>query len=178
MRKMSIEGVILLFCVSLFSGLYGCTDNSQRSVMLADETPSVYSSEIVAVIGTQMCSRKTFPGGTAEDGARVLNEQFTCNILMSDPRVSGAEVLEVESLEYERHSMLWTAEGIISNDNGTWRGTGKGVLRKEGGSPYNYGEMIYTGEGEYTGLIFRYLVAGSNEQLKIAGWIEPSGFLE
>jgi hypothetical protein len=94
---------------------------------------------------------------------------------MSDPRISGSEVLEVETLEYERHSGIWSAEGTISNDGGTWRGKGEGVLRKEVGSPYNYSEMIYTSEDEYSGYIYKYLVAGSNEELTISGWIEPAG---
>lgn len=39
--------------------------------------------------------------------------------------------------------------------------------------PYNYGERVYTGEGAYTGLTYRYLVAGNNNDLVIAGRIEP-----
>ena len=178
MRKLLVEGVMLLFCVALSPALNGCADSSQSSVRLDDDTSPIYDSEIVPVLGTQTCSFQTLPSGTADDGARVINELFTCNTLMSDPRVSGTEVLEIETLEYEHHSGIWSAEGTISNDRGTWRGTGEGVLRKEGGSPYNYGEMIYTGEGEYTGLIYKYLVAGSNEELTISGWIESVKSLE
>jgi hypothetical protein len=147
-------------------------------VKFYDENSSVHDNEIVAVTGTQTCSFVNTGKGNSDDGAKVINERFTCNVLASDPRVSGTEVLELETLIYEHHSGLWTAEGTISNDGGTWRGTGEGVLRKNVDSPYNYGEMVYTGEGEYTGLIYRYLVAGSNEELVIAGWIESTGSLE
>ena len=52
MRKLLVEGVMLLFCVALSPALNGCADSSQSSVRLDDDTSPIYDCEIVPVLGT------------------------------------------------------------------------------------------------------------------------------
>lgn len=128
-----------------------------------------------AVTGTATCALTTLPSGTTEDGTEVVKERFTCTDVTSDPRVSGEEVLEIETLLYDDHSAPWSVtSATITTEDGVWRGTGDGVLRFDGDGPYNYGETTYRGEGPYEGLTYHCLVAGSNGELVLAGWIEST----
>lgn len=48
-------------------------------------------------------------------GTQIINERFNCHDLMSDPGVSGTEVLEIKTIVYGHYSGVWTAEGSIAN---------------------------------------------------------------
>jgi hypothetical protein len=82
-------------------------------------------------------------------------------------------VLHIETtlLEQDDVSSAWTGEGTITNDEGSWTGNVEGVVDFDVGI-VNYGQVTYAGQGAYEGMTLHLLVAGSNEQLSYAGWIE------
>lgn len=100
---------------------------------------------------------------------------------MSDPRVSGSDEIDVETVfragDDDNLAAPWTAELEVSNDGGRWSGTCTGALEVTTdplGWPTNYGICTLAGEGGYDGLSYTYLLAGGNAELQYAGWIEPA----
>jgi hypothetical protein len=104
---------------------------------------------------------------------RLAEDHFlTCELDMSDPRVGGTET--IESLRWGG-TRQWTVEGdVITNVEGTWRGSGQGS-DDEDGSPL--GEAHFVGEGGYEGMEFVYYVAPptngewTSRPLPLRGWI-------
>ena len=100
---------------------------------------------------------------------------LTCDLDMSDPRVSGTETIESMSMVAGRQ---WTVQpDVITNAEGTWRGSGQGS-DDEDGAPL--GEAHFVGEGGYEGLEFHYYVAPPTEgewtstPTLVTGWISRS----
>jgi len=125
------------------------------------------------VVGTETCQRAVDSDEVLDDGTEVMVETFTCDTVMSDPRGSGREVLHIETtlLEEDDVTSAWTGEGTITNDDGSWSGPVEGVVGYAVGV-VNYGQVTYAGQGAYAGLTMHLLVAGTNERLAYAGWIE------
>lgn len=159
-------GVVGLMVAGLT--LTGCGEDggSPEAGSLTSKTP---------VIGTDTCQRSVDSDEYLDDGTEVIRETFTCDTVMSDPRASGTEVLHLETtiLDQDDVSSAWTGEGTITNDDGSWSGPVEGVVDFAGGI-VNYGQVTYSGQGAYEGMTLHLLVAGSNEQLSYAGWIEES----
>jgi hypothetical protein len=155
---------VLLGCSVTTFLLAGCGDDS-----------STTSSEPTAVAGgTVACDYLALPV-EEDNGADVLTERWICTVEMSDERVSGTEELEFITRvdDWTDRAIPTSGEGVLSNDVGSWRGSGTAVFKPEGGSPINYGEMTYLGEGDYAGLRYRYFYYGTNNGAEYAGWIEP-----
>jgi hypothetical protein len=141
---------------------------------------------VVAVTGTSECTVLPLSDTIGEDGVEVIEERFTCQTTMSDPRASGAEEYPLIVTRIADPSNLlaglWTADGAtITNNNGVWRGYGFGVVDlvgvsslAEGVWPFNYGEMHYSGEGAYEGLTLHLYISGTNYDFALAGWISES----
>lgn len=100
------------------------------------------------------------------------NDLVTCDLDLSDPRVSGTEIHDrFRYFEDEQGAWVWVAEeAIITNDEGTWRGVAQAV---DDGTPV--GEARYVGEGAYDGLVFHYYFSapGMDEAL-VHGWISSA----
>jgi hypothetical protein len=145
--------------------------------------PEAPGSDAVFVVGNGVCTISTLEDEVV-DGVTVITERFDCETVSSDPRTSGVEIYPeiVSRITDKSRGGTWTAEGItLTNDEGVWRGTGHGAfdLRgdlpfAEGISPFNYGEINYVGEGAYEGLRLHIYISGPNEQVGLAGWIQPS----
>ena len=134
------------------------------------------STDRTLVVGTQTCERNVDSDLYLEDGTEVMQETFTCDTDMSDPRASGREVLHIETtfLEPDDMTAAWTGDGTLTNDEGSWTTeTVEGVVDLEWAN-YNKGELVYVGQGAYEGLTLHLLVTGTNEQLTYVGWIERS----
>lgn len=135
----------------------------------------------VAVTGTATC---TFgrPDGEADDDAEASDDGettddendadffVTCELEMSDSRVSGTEThdrFRFVYVEGEDAGVWVVEEAIITNGAGTWRGTAQAV---DDGTPM--GEARYVGEGDYEGLIFHYYFGELRVgEAQVHGWI-------
>ncbi len=131
------------------------------------------------VFGSTTCSVTSRSSETRGD-REIVHEHFSCLDEMSDPRVSGSDEIDVATVFAVRGDIRaapWTAELMVSNEGGTWRGTCTGALEFTTdplGLPRNYGICTLAGEGGYTDLSYAYLLAGRNEELRYAGWIESA----
>jgi hypothetical protein len=120
---------------------------------------------LVAVAGSMKCKN---PYG----------EVYRCVTSMSDARVSGTEVVKLQVAPYGADASATALSGpaTLSNDQGTWRGTSRGatVLNDPSGVYVNYQRQEYRGEGAFKGLRYVELVAGTDQELEVTGWIEPA----
>jgi hypothetical protein len=149
----------------------GCSSSDQSSTQMPP-------AEAAAVVGTAECliTERTVEGD-------VMLERFECTVQMSDPRVTGSETLTAVTRLASDTADVWTVEdAVLTTSEGTWRGEGRGVVdyvgvlpSAEGTWPYNYGEMLYVGEGDYAGLEFQNFISASNAGGAYAGWIAPTG---
>jgi hypothetical protein len=130
-------------------------------------------NEAVAVVGTSECviTDRTFNGD-------MITELFECTVEMSDPRVTGTETLTAVTQDGDKGGVWTVDDAVLTTGDGTWRGTGQGVVdyvgvlpTAQGMAPYNYGELHYRGEGRYEGLEFHYYLSASNSGGAYAGWI-------
>ena len=173
--------VRMAIAIALVAGLTGCaTDTGTDGPEWPDLPPDLsLSPDAVVVIGTGQCSMRN-TGFEEIDGVFYVTEVFSCADTMSDPRVTGTQdFVSVTKYVDENTGGIWFAEEMtLTTDEGTWRGTGWGIVDLEGVLPwaeglwpFNYGEAHYTGEGPYEGLEYHYFVAGSNNQAAVTGWI-------
>lgn len=133
-----------------------------------------------AVSGTTTCTRTGWTSET-QGTNEIVYEHFVCVEEMSDPRVSGVNDYDIETVFltecHDNPAAPWTAEVVLSNEGGSWRGTCTGALdytTYPSGAPMNYGICTLAGEGDYAGLTYVLMGAGGNEGLVQAGWIEPA----
>lgn len=115
----------------------------------------------VAVTGTATCVFSDVGG-----------LQAVCELDMSDARVSGTEVSDnyrhlTEDFE-EAVAVVWIADDVITNDEGTWRGV---TQASDDSTPC--GESHLVGEGPYAGLEFHYYFCHTEDEAQLRGWIGP-----
>lgn len=127
------------------------------------------SADAVMVSGTGTCS---FGEGTGADGGEGY--VITCELDMSDPRVSGTETQDrFRTLDGGDFGNVWVAEeDVITNADGTWHGSAQIV--HDDTAPA--GEAHFLGEGAYAGLEFHYYFSGycgDPNQIELRGWISP-----
>lgn len=142
-------------------------------------TPIVPVGEGVSYFtGTEDCS-SVIVGSSVVDGVERAEIRYTCETVSSDPRFEGTEELDLVAYDGGSAGGPWTAEAVLTQDRGSWRGRGRGVWDAGAsplgtpGVPFNYGEMTFVGEGAYEGLVLHYYVAGTDEELALMGWIAP-----
>lgn len=125
----------------------------------------------VVVTGTATCTFSTTAGVNPEGGAGLL---VTCELDMSDPRVSGTETDDrFRFFKGGEAGDVWVAEeATITNGQGAWRGS---MQAADDGIPC--GEAHFVGEGAYEGLEFHYYLgpgAGGDDAV-LKGWISGDG---
>ena len=185
--RMSTPGAVLIGFLILASGA-GCSSvggqvsslNSEPAV--ADDSGNAGSStpddSITLIRGTVSCRIRS-RDATDEGDSQIVQEHFSCTYATNDPRLSGTVggdfTTTVEPAGAA--SARWEGSLTITNEGGSWKGHENGALvfLSAGRSPYNYGEGTYEGTGAYEGLTYHELIAGSNYQLTVAGWVEPTG---
>jgi hypothetical protein len=148
-----------LAAVALLAAACSGDDNDSAST---DAPPD----DAVVVVGTATCS---FP-----EDPDAPDYSVQCEHTVSDPRVSGAEVSTGYTFVENPGSVgfTWAAEdNVITNADGTWRGTIHGVDDGSGGVR---GEAHLLGEGAYEGLEYHYYLDGF-EQVEVMGWISGGG---
>lgn len=127
------------------------------------------SGATVAVVwGREDCVRIGGGFSSREGDTTVYPEQFECTVVTDDPRASGREVVDIESVVHGSVG-TWTGDATLTTDEGSWTGTTTGMFLMPG--PQNLGETIYRGEGPYEGLTMKVFVEGSNSEATWAAWI-------
>lgn len=132
-------------------------------------------------VGTQEC---TWGDTSTEyiDGVEHYKEHYSCVTETTDPRFTGTEELDIVTYGGYGIASPWTAEGVVSGAEGSWHGSGQGMVDYQGapplgtpGHPFNYGEMTYIGDDAYEGLVVHYYFAGSEiDALALSGWVTPT----
>ena len=112
-------------------------------------------------------------GGTNPDGSPGW--LYTCELDMSDPRVSGTEIHDalhfVVGRAWAESGGVWVAENAtLTNEGGSWSGS---VQATEDGGSRPVGEAHYVGEGAYEGLQFHYYFYDGpyDDAPRFHGWI-------
>ena len=131
-------------------------------------------ADAVGVTGTAECSFSD-GGVTPEGGSGGF--LVSCELEMSDPRVSGTESHDRfrfyagDTETEEAKASVWVAEdAVLTNDEGSWRGIAQAA---DDGSPC--GEASYVGEGAYAGLEFHYYFCHVDDPVQLRGWISGGG---
>ena len=114
----------------------------------------VVSADAVGFEGTATCDFDTDP--------------LECEFDMSDPRISGTETTDRYVDLISDDGWMWVAEGLFTNDEGTWRGTVMAVEYPP------CGEAHYIGEGAYEGLEAHWYFCHVplSEPADVRGWIQ------
>lgn len=108
--------------------------------------------EPVEVTGTEVCSN------------------FQCTDTMSDPRVSGESVINLENWDQTTGELVGTHE--LVNDGGSWKGSFAGI---DDGADEAWAEAVLIGAGGYEGLQYRYRIefgASETSDHQVTGTIE------
>ena len=131
--------------------------------------------------GTWICESE-FVGTEWVDGVQRNKSHNTCTTESTDPRVDGTG--EWDRIAYgtlQGEGVPWTAVGVLTTAEGTWRGNGHGMATTGGASglgmagfAFGFGEMTYIGEGAYEGLVMRYYLAGHAGNTAVSGWVTPA----
>lgn len=182
-----VAGAAMLLMVS---GLAACGDD-------ASSVPATSAPAHMPAVGTRTPVYGNSNGCDMPDLSRrpdpgpweiYVGHCYT-TLEMSDPRVSGDEVMDIEvhwatGLDFDK---WWTTNNVLSNDGGTWRGEAWGSeYIAENGDLLTSGYARYVGEGGYDGLVFHAFYAQSAPFVSpddtdhdwsywYAGWIEPAG---
>ena len=127
------------------------------------------AAQSLAVYGTEAC-RIVESDYTADP----LRERFHCQEINSDTRLAGQWDTWILTHQTGGGVGTWTAEFVMTNSGGTWRGTGAGTVTGMPTSPTNLGLVEWVGQGGYVGLVYHEFIHGSNTGLVTAGWVEPA----
>lgn len=156
------------------------SDGSTPEISGTDRPPD----NATVVVGNLVCSGLPPESPSESDTASALTERFQCHDETSDPRVGGTETITlVTRIAGSSIARTWVSETAeLTNDGGTWHGTGQGLVdlvgvlpQAQGVKPFKYGEMHYVGEGAYEGLEYHYYFAGSDSRVGVTGWIASTG---
>jgi hypothetical protein len=136
------------------------TSTTTRTYLTTDEAAlHPLPADATVVVGTATCF--------SDQGAMVCEDD------MSDPRVSGHETIGL--IWYVAQGPAGTAwiasQDVITNENGTWRGTAQGAQDADGAIQ---GEAHFVGEGAYEGLEYHYYFGGPDTKTELRGWIFSS----
>lgn len=144
----------------------------EASMTVAPEAATAATAEFhaipadsVVVTGTATC---VFSQEGVDPTGGDNNDLATCELDMSDPRVSGTETHDRFRYFEVGGNWVWVVEeAIITNSEGTWRGTAQAV---DDGTPI--GEARYVGEGAYDGLVLHYYFSAPGiDEAVVHGWI-------
>jgi hypothetical protein len=159
----------VLAAVGLLIAGAACGSDEESSATTAAEVTTEFHAipaDSVVVTGTATC---VFSQDGTDPTGGDNNDLATCELDMSDPRVSGTETHDrIRYFEDDAGSWVWVVEeAIITNDEGTWRGTAQAA---DDGTPI--GEARYIGEGTYDGLVFHYYFSAPGiDVAEVRGWI-------
>ena len=88
------------------------------------------------------------------------DDNYTCGLDMSDPRVSGIETFQLGEIVFTEDGEWtvgsWTNPTTLTNDGGSWIGVQVGTTRWSDADPSHHHvvDTEYTGTGAYEGLVY------------------------
>lgn len=182
-----IRGMMLMLVVS---GLVACGDDASSAATTSVPAHMPVVGERTPVYGNSNgCTMPDLEPQPASGPWEIYTGHCASTVEMSDPRVSGDEVMDIEihwatGLDFDK---WWTTNNVLSNDGGTWRGEAWGSeYVAENGDLLTSGYARYVGEGGYEGLVFHAFYAQSAGFVSpddtngewsywYAGWIESAG---
>ena len=169
-RPLGVTGAVIVLAAALL-GLGAWVIFDVVNTSDAELAPfHAFPADAVLVTGTARCDFSN-EGVDPEGGAGFL---VTCQLDMSDPRVSGVETHDRFRFLYGGAAGdVWVAEeAVITNAEGTWRGSAQAA---DDGTPI--GEAHYVGEGGYDGYEFHYYFGHTDlaEGAHLRGWISGGG---
>ena len=172
MRRIAASCLVLVL-------LSGCSTAGATPSPLPSPSPAASPSpsggQLTLVKGTGTCDVTSFKEQKV-GGNDVIVEHFSCQNVMSDPRLNGSMEADYTTTFEPDGAPAGRGEGpqTITNAGGTWHGQWKGaVVVAPDGSPMNYGVTTYDGAGGYAGLVYHEFVAGGDASADLTGWIEP-----
>jgi hypothetical protein len=131
----------------------------------------------VAVSGSAACDST---GSGAVDPEGELDVLVTCQLDLSDPRVSGSEKqdgVRILAGSVGAGDVRVADNARLATTEGTWRGSTQ-AARDDAAVPAPIGEAHYIGEGAYAGLEFHYYFAdldiAEDGDVLVHGWISPA----
>lgn len=133
--------------------------------------------DVTYFTGTSQCTSERV-GSTSVEGISQSQIHSTCAFATTDDRLNGTLEVGNTVYSYGPGGGPWTAEGVLTTEEGSWRGTSQGVYDLNGASPlgtagnvFHYGHAEYIGEGAYEGLVAYYYFAGTDDMHSHTGWI-------
>jgi hypothetical protein len=134
-------------------------------------------AEMVDVSGTAACDST---GSGTVDPEGELDVLVTCQLDLSDPRVSGIETQDrfhILAGDIGAGDVRAADDARITTAEGTWRGRIQAAT-DDAAVPAPIGEAHYIGEGAYEGLEFHYYFAdleiAEDGPVRVHGWISPA----
>lgn len=160
---MMVAVIPLAACGSSTSETAASTSAAETTTVApaAPDSPTPFHAvptEPVLITGSATCSFSFEPFSA------------TCQLDLSDPRVTGTETHD--SIIFhpggEVGDVWFAADAMITNDEGSWTGSAQAA---DDGVPI--GEAHYVGDGAYEGLEFHYYFfqADLGSPAKVLGWI-------
>jgi hypothetical protein len=135
------------------------------------------SAAAVAVSGWAACDST---GSGTVDPEGELDVLVTCELDLSDPRVSGTETQDgfrILAGDVGAGDVRAADDARITTAEGTWRGQVQAAT-DDAAVPAPIGEAHYIGEGAYEGLEFHYYFAdleiAEDGPVRMHGWISPA----
>jgi hypothetical protein len=129
------------------------------------------------VSGTAACDST---GSGTIDPQGELDVLVTCQLSLSDPRVSGSETqdrVRILAGDVGAGDVRVAEDARITTSEGTWRGRVQAAT-DDAAVPAAIGEAHYIGEGAYEGLEFHYYFADLDSAeggpVAVHGWISPA----
>lgn len=159
---------VVLLAVVVSVVVASCGGGESTETATAETSPlHGIPADSVVVTGTATC---VFSQEGVDPTGGDNTDLVTCELDMSDPRVSGTETHDRFRYYVEAEDVGWVwvvEEAIITNSEGTWRGTAQAV---DDVTPI--GEARYVGEGAYDGLVFHYYFSAPTMDIaEVHGWI-------
>jgi hypothetical protein len=155
---------------------YAALRGAGGSLVLWSGFHAITASE-VAVSGTAVCDAT---GSGAVDPEGALDVLVTCQLDLSDPRVSGTETQDrfrILAGSVGAGDVRVADDARIATAEGTWSGSVQAAT-DDAAVPASIGEAHYVGEGAYEGLEFHYYFAdldsGEDGPVVVHGWISPA----
>ena len=163
-RLLGLLGMAVVLAAAC-SGGSGSTPTPGAAPIVFHAVPA----DAVGVSGNATCDLAPGMGVSPEGGTGFL---ATCELDLSDPRVSGTERHDrFRFYEAGEVAAVWVAEeAVLTNAEGTWRGAAQAA-----DDTFPCGEAHYLGEGAYAGLEFHYYFCHISDEIWLRGWISGGG---
>jgi hypothetical protein len=165
MRRLALVSIVLLILLYSCGGEAEPVEVTGSSGQLTEEIPGELTGEPLGTGESWSTMRGTVYRGVFND--------------LTDDRVNGdfEHVMDIDlTVDGDRTTgEIRVTNMTITNDGGTWEGTGQGTTTWTTTEPGHFHNIDYTlvGTGDYEGLQFTYHTEGIDYPWELTGTIEP-----